>query len=639
MEGGFVEPEHLEDDEITYELGIRGMPPVVSEHRIQILRQRILMEMRGEAPPPVKSFNTDLCAEIELCSNKLLQMEKALVLVAGTDSRLEMAMLLSRFVHLSARLSRIDSDDNRVMNKARFLKQKLAEYFDLLQLAYDNKIVLKDNLKGMCSQTESKVAGALSDTGLSPSRSLGAVKKFRSDCKAYLPLPSDKNNDQVSTNTLVNIRSQEGGTPRDDGGEGLSFRLEQLGFSEEHLAVLDEVAKPISSTPQRQGLPKVGFENFDTPAPRRLIPSNTGNYDLLVGNQDYNNMYPRQSNLPRVTERPAFKKPVYQPIIQQPINQPHIRPQVQTPDIQELEYEPIRPNLQIPNIAQANYQPIRPRASHYRNPIPSWHLVFSGDGKGLNINQFMTQIHLMARADRVTSEELLASAIHLFDGPARNWYIAFEGLFETWEQLTTSLRESFVPHDGDFMVLKEVEQRHQGREEPFILYLSSLLNLFKHLREPLTERKKVDLVMRNMSPYLADRVALVDIQDTHHLAILCKKVEDVRNRSKSFRQTSNDEVTPIRKYAHELEVHVPNVLIPNTSMVLARKPTPNLVCWNCLDTDHLFPDCKHPKMRIFCYTCGELGQLANQCNSCQEPKNQVARLGNPNNYVRGGYRK
>lgn len=72
------------------------------------------------------------------------------------------------------------------------------------------------------------------------------------------------------------------------------------------------------------------------------------------------------------------------------------------------------------------------------------------------------------------------------------------------------------------MILIEVEQRHQG----------SMLNLFKHLRKLLTEKEKVDLVMINISPYLADRVALVEIYDTHHLVLVYKKFEDVINRSK-----------------------------------------------------------------------------------------------------------
>lgn len=92
--------------------------------------------------------------------------------------------------------------------------------------------------------------------------------------------------------------------------------------------------------------------------------------------------------------------------------------------------------------------------------------------------------------------ELVASAIHLFFGPARTGHIAYMALFETWEDVVHYLRERFVSEDADFIILKEIEQRRQGKEL-FILCLANLLTLFRHLQYPLTERKKVALVMRN----------------------------------------------------------------------------------------------------------------------------------------------
>lgn len=642
MEGRFLEPEHLEDDELTYEFGIRSMPPVINEHRTEILRQRILMEMRGEAPHPERSSNTDLCAEVELCVQKLLQMEKALVTTAESNSKLEMAKLLSRFVHLTSRLDRIVSDDNRVTNQTKFLKQKLVTYVDLLGLAYDNKIVLKENLKGICSITDTSVAGATSEIGKSPNQSLGAIKKTNiCDPKQYLPMPGDKNTEPISPITPIVFPKPTVEAPRVDGGEDLSFRLAQMGFSDDEVAAMDIPMdnQPVGPTQIQYGFPRPALGNLGLPRPmgnNPIIPRRADFFRHVTPYPNYADAFAGRSNRGVEGCVPCDREAYAQrPAV---VRQPEYEPYAQRPIIRQPEYEPY---VQRP-IRQPEYEPLRPRASHYRNPIPSWHLVFSGDGKGLNINQFLTQIHLMARADRVTHDELLASAIHLFDGPARNWYIAFEGAFRTWEQLTTSLRSCFVSQDGDFMILKEVEQRHQGKEEPFILYLSNMLNLFKHLREQITEQKKVDLVMRNMSPYLADRIALIEIEDIQHLAFLCKKIEDVRNRSKSFRYATTDDVGAARRYAHEIEMNVSHPAIPDnhSTLMIARRPEPELVCWNCRETSHLFTDCKHPKMRVFCYVCGELGQLANQCRSCKDPKNMVARLGNPNNQqVRGGYQK
>lgn len=312
---------------------------------------------------------------------------------------------------------------------------------------------------------------------------------------------------------------------------------------------------------------------------------------------------------------------------------------------------PYRQVENVPRVVERAPEPIlTPR--NYRNPIIHWNLVFTGDNRGFNVNNFLTQLGHMARADRVTGPDLLASAIHLFSGPARNWYMAFADSFNTWEDLTEALRRQFIPHDGDYYILKEIENRCQGRDEPFILYLSSMINLFNNLEEPFSEAKKVKVVMRNMSSYLADRLALLDIANTTQLSQYCKKIEDAKHKPKDSYKVPNvyepsnvpKPVVPQfnnRRQVYEVEaadqanfnVQFSAMDNPNNNQrVRNASPQRHVAfkemveeeddfCWNCRKRGHLFMNCNLAKMRVFCYQCGELGQFANSCIHCHPQKN------------------
>lgn len=80
----FMEPDHLEEDEIHYELFLRSMPPQVTRSRMNVFRERLLMEMRGEVEVPKVCPNKDLVDEVKKGIVKLISLEKLLVSCAET---------------------------------------------------------------------------------------------------------------------------------------------------------------------------------------------------------------------------------------------------------------------------------------------------------------------------------------------------------------------------------------------------------------------------------------------------------------------------------------------------------------------------------------------------------------------------
>lgn len=636
-----MDPDHLEDDEIGYEFNLRGMAPVITRHRLQTLRDRLLMELRGEVSMPNKNVNPDATREVKLCSDKFTVIERLVFVAADTNCVDSMTRILSRLSHISSRLDRTISDDHRILNRINTLKSKLFSYVNLLSAAVQGKIILKDHLKVDEGGAASLPIALTQGEGrpLTPVQKItGTIPKNVSVTPGMDSITEEVIEDVSPNSKTPSVRSGA------DTGHDLSAHFDTFNINEELDRELMTITDPWKFVP----LPNKDNVNNDSnyfkqPSkprdsglyePHNFFSDNVGSR-VAEGNtsQGFNKTReyrpsilkrPSQSGQPNTAdyrERNYFSEvsqPIYQDYTQQ-LNRTNLRASPVLPNANEPDYR---------NVNQAGYTPRRDRplieenipvvrenlrrenTVRYRNPIPSWNLVFSGDGKGVNVNQFLRQVELTARADRVTNVDLLESAIHLFVGPARNWYIAFESMFLSWEELTRGLRQNFVSEDSDFILLKEIELRVQGKDETFVLYLSGMLNLFHHLKEPLTERKKLDMVMRNMNPFLADRVALLDIRDTQHLAILCKKIEDVRTRSKSFRQTTVESY-PSNNYSKRYVSEV------------QRDPSPvpirsqgEVKCVNCREMGHGFVNCKRPKMRVFCYICGELGQLSTNCDTC-----------------------
>lgn len=47
-----------------------------------------------------------------------------------------------------------------------------------------------------------------------------------------------------------------------------------------------------------------------------------------------------------------------------------------------------------------------------------------------------------------------------------------------------------------------------------------------------------------------------------------------------------------------------------------------VICWNCHDLGHIYPDCTQPLLHQFCFGCGVHGVIKPNCNICKNKKNQ-----------------
>lgn len=278
--------------------------------------------------------------------------------------------------------------------------------------------------------------------------------------------------------------------------------------------------------------------------------------------------------------------------------------------------------------------------------------------------RFIKEVQFYAKSEKVSDKELFRSAIYLFKDQAKVWFMS--GIenedFSTWKELLSELKREFLSPDHDHVNETRAISRKQGPKERFSDFLAEMQRIFNSLTRPMTEKKKFEIVFRNLR---ADYKAHAIASNIDNLADLKKfgrqldatfwfkfnantqETNGSRNRAQvnevSFGQKprqnppaedsnkkfksrqfyrskpERSDEEPTKKKTEETAK--PPTSKPQTSdkglQVLVEKykvPAPG-TCFNCRLPGHHAADCEGPKHK-FCRKCGFLNYDTNNCPFC-----------------------
>lgn len=290
-------------------------------------------------------------------------------------------------------------------------------------------------------------------------------------------------------------------------------------------------------------------------------------------------------------------------------------------------------------------------------PVHQWRISFSGDGQGLHLYDFLSELSMFQRSEGVCDEELFASVVHLLTGRARLWYRSWFDTFGCWTDFVSAIKKEFLPPKYDYRLLSSISNRRQKPSETFAEYLNVMQSLFKYLSIPIDDQHKLCIVEENMLSKYVIAVSAIDVQSLEQLANVCRRIDFAYNKQalampldgvapqtrSPFRQDRSRELHEVEARMNAVDelsggfagMHVgesddrrqaypPCSSTQVEGEILAVRERVKRVgdtgserkCFNCLREGHNFADCQQPKTGQFCFRCGSRNVTVFTCKNC-----------------------
>jgi hypothetical protein len=255
-------------------------------------------------------------------------------------------------------------------------------------------------------------------------------------------------------------------------------------------------------------------------------------------------------------------------------------------------------------------------ADWHSRPIPvyKWGVNF-GNEPGQSIGAFLQRVEELRRARGLTEQQLFRSAVDLFTGSALIWYRSTVERITDWQELCREMKVVFQSPDYDDMLRQEIAHRMQGDQEPIDLFIAAMEGLYGRLACHVPEDQRLNQMVKNLSPYLQDKICMFTVTTIEQLRQLGRKAELGRLRSTVSGASS--------RYGHVLEpdlacvdpVRKKRSSSAQIASLSARTMDRKATCWNCSKEGHRHASCPEAR-NLFCYGCGSQGVRKPECHKC-----------------------
>ncbi|KAJ8964621.1 hypothetical protein NQ317_003848 [Molorchus minor] len=187
------------------------------------------------------------------------------------------------------------------------------------------------------------------------------------------------------------------------------------------------------------------------------------------------------------------------------------------------------------HLENVQFSPIRsgfPTTYEVKTRLPEvsrWNLRFNGR---TSVNDFLERVEELRVSRGVTKDQLLRSAPELFTQDALFWYRT--GHFASWEDLSSQLKAAFQPYDYEYMLWDEIRRRTQGSQEKIVNFVAAMENLFRKLPKLPSEETRINLIRRNLLPYIQQQLSIHTVPSLTDLVRLSRAIEETEMRVQKF---------------------------------------------------------------------------------------------------------
>ena len=231
--------------------------------------------------------------------------------------------------------------------------------------------------------------------------------------------------------------------------------------------------------------------------------------------------------------------------------------------------------------------------------IHKWNLKFKGNPGTLL--DFLEKVEDLRVARNISEECIFNSAYDLFDSEALQWFRSNKSRVRSWSELVTLLKSCFLPFNLDTEIYRELTDNYQQDTDNVSVFISKSKNLFARLVHPPPETDRVNLIREHLLPFFIEQTSMSNFNTVDELNDLCVRLVKARICSnRAGRLLAPRRPQPLR-----------------AATAVAQQQRATIQCWNC-SGPHNFQVCTKPRMKPFCFRCGNPNVTVHSCLKCKK---------------------
>lgn len=254
--------------------------------------------------------------------------------------------------------------------------------------------------------------------------------------------------------------------------------------------------------------------------------------------------------------------------------------------------------------------------------INKWGIKFSGQSSTESVMSFLEKINELCEARNISTEDLFTASVDLFSGTALLWYRNIKKEVHCWSELVNCLKRDFLPVDYEDDLLSEIRSRTQGPSENVLFYIIAVEALFNRLTTPPIEKDIVKQIRRNLNPYFAEKLVMIETISLSDLKDKCRSIQELKTRNERYHPPPSKKQGLLEPDLACLNLNDIPTVSKAKSIVTQPVTVSSMLCWNCQHPGHSHRECTAARS-LFCYKCGTKGYYSNSCINCL-PKNEQA---------------
>lgn len=555
-----MEVNYLHIDELDYELMVRGL---VTQANMDTKRSILRGYLNSEKADPNSSYpdvSLDFQLEVRTCQDKLDILDGMISKFNSDKKHPDYKRINTKLIHLKNRAMRLITQDQDQVNIKSEIIASIMLSFSNLERKFD-----KDSNPNEISLID-----------ISPDELPAHLKELEHNSRININRRVSFHNNTSTSNILS----------ADQPNLNLSSTNNQC----ENKSNKSIILHGLQTTPPVSHSHNIVSQHFNNNI-NSILPG-------LDRNTQINTNYQHIST-------PTSKQALYNPSLQDNL-------------IPEFNF-PLYNNNENNNKLVNSTLPLETNIGSKMTYIHKHNIKFSG--KNQSLNNFLLKINEFCLAYNINKNQLINFAHEFFENEALHWFRANRNQINSWYELEQQLKSVFLPVDFELELWHEILNRTQGSNERSLIYIAIMENLFSRLISPLSDNQKLQIILRNLQPYIQNQLSLRQPVSLTELKSLCKLIEDSKDRIQNFKEPpvrNSNTLEPDLAYTKNInslrnkcqinEIHEINKSQSNT--VSPR-------CYNCGLNGHVFTNCRKPR-NLFCFNCGHKNVTKRNCPKCSK---------------------